>query len=175
MHLGSWAAILAAFWLLLSGFFQSLLLFFGLVSVGLVLWVIARMDKVDQECESLVLRPSMLAYIAWLLKEIVKSSVDVTKLVWRGRGELKPAIAQIPLKAKSDAGKVLYANSITLTPGTLSVDLDDNSVTVHALQASSLSDLEQGEMEVRVLKASGLGAALTGKGAAGTGSKGTDS
>lgn len=153
MHLGSWAVILAVFWLLLSGFFQSLLLFFGAVSVGLVVLVIAKMDQVDQECKSLVIRPSLLLYFAWLLKEIVKSSIEVTKLIWRSPTKLEPALARIPTKENSKEGSVLYANSITLTPGTLSVDLDDQSVTVHALQASSLDELKQGEMEARVHQA----------------------
>jgi len=141
---------LAVFWLLLSGYFQALLLIFGLVSVVLVVYLIARMDQVDQQSHTLRASPRRLMYFVWLLGQIVRSSVHVAKLVWRSPRELDPALGQIKMSDDCDQGRVLYANSITLTPGTLSVDLKDDVVTVHALRADSLVALKTGEMEQKV-------------------------
>ncbi len=152
MHLTRWAVTLAVFWLLLSGFFQTLLLIFGAISVALVVYVVARMDHVDQEQKAIDLSPGFLGYCVWLLGQIVLSSVHVAKLVWGSPDKLAPALGQIKTGIQAEQGKVLYANSITLTPGTLSVDLVDDTITVHALQADSLQDLQQGAMQQRIAK-----------------------
>lgn len=147
-----WTAVLSVFWLLLSGFLKPLLLFFGVVSVVLVVYYTHKMDKTDNSATSIPLGPKFLFYLGWLLKEVVLSSIAVAKKVWGNSDNLSPAIAKLPVKAVPKDGRVLYANSITLTPGTLSIDLDDDHVTVHALQESSLEELKSGDMATRVSK-----------------------
>jgi len=152
MHIGSWAIVLSVFWLLLSGYFQPLLLIFGVVSVLVVVLTVKRMDTVDQELKELKFGLSILKYVPWLLKEIVTSAMDVTKLVWGPKAKLAPALSKIPVDQVPANKHVLFANSITLTPGTLCVDLDDKEVTVHALNKSSIDALHQGHMSEKINK-----------------------
>lgn len=155
MHLVNWASSLAIFWLLLSGFFQPLMLAFGIISVALVVFLLARMDRVDHEVESVFIGPKLIHYCVWLMGQIVASSVQVTRLVWGARSQLEPQVGYIEMSESNKRGQVLYANSITLTPGTLCVDIIDDTITVHALQAKSLDDLRKGEMDKRILKVKG--------------------
>ncbi len=154
-HLMIWALVLAVFWLLLSGFFKTLLLSFGLISVVLVVFLIRRMDTTDNQPQKLPLSFSFFRYVIWLLGQIALSSLEVTKLVWGSSKKLSPAIAKLPVANTPEKTRVLYANSITLTPGTLSVDIDEEHVTVHALDAQSIKSLEAGEMATKVSSVTG--------------------
>lgn len=150
MHIGKWAAVLSVFWLFLSGYLQPLLLSFGVVSVLLVLVVLKRMDAADGQAKAIASGHRIARYVFWLLGEIARSSLHVTKLVWGSSRQLSPSLAKIPAKNIPANKRVLYANSITLTPGTLSVDLEGDMVTVHALQEASIVELQSGEMENRI-------------------------
>ncbi len=91
-----------------------------------------------------------LRYIAWLAKEILISSLAVTKIVWTKKiAQLSPAMDFVPTKLKSEVSRVIYANSITLTPGTISVFLDENKILVHSLTEAGLN---LKEMEQRLEK-----------------------
>ncbi|MEM7260272.1 MAG: Na+/H+ antiporter subunit E, partial [Pseudomonadota bacterium] len=74
----------------------------------------------------------------------------VTKLIWGPSGKVSPTLATIDAKNVRPDCRALYANSITLTPGTLSVDLEGGDLTVHALQKSSIDELEDGFMEKKI-------------------------
>jgi len=150
MHLTKWAVALAIFWLLLSGFLKPLLLAFGAISVALVLYVLKRMDDVDSAPQQLGANFSLLRYLPWLMGQIVASSVQVTKLIWGSVDKVSPAIAKVDSSTVSKSNRVTYANSITLTPGTLSVDLDDEHITVHALQSDSIEELAEGGMAKKI-------------------------
>jgi multicomponent Na+:H+ antiporter subunit E len=150
MHIGKWALLLSIFWLLLSGYIQPLLLSLGAVSIALVLVVVKRMDRVDQVPKRISSGLALFRYLGWLFIQIFISSAHVSKLVWRRDRKLSPVLAEISVQNIKPSNRVLYANSITLTPGTLSVDLDDNVVTVHALQATSIDELKQGVMENKI-------------------------
>ncbi|UTW44214.1 Na+/H+ antiporter subunit E [bacterium SCSIO 12696] len=150
MRIGKWAVLLAVFWLLLSGYIQPLLLSFGAASVAIVLFVLHRMDAVDQEPEDVGNGPQIIRYTVWLLGQIMKSSTHVTKLVWGSSSQVSPCLANVSAQNVPPESQVLYANSITLTPGTLSVDLEDGQITVHALQKASIEELEQGDMERKI-------------------------
>lgn len=145
-----WPLVLCAFWLLLSGFFKPLLLSLGVASVFLVVSLLYRMDKNDDQVQPLPLTPRFFAYVGWLLVQVVKSSLQVTKLVWTRGKTIEPRLATLSIKDKSVNTRVLYANSITLTPGTLCIDIDDENVTVHALQHKSVEQLDKGGMARRV-------------------------
>ena len=152
MYLGKWALLLSVFWLLLSGFLKPLLLSFGVISVAIVIYVLRRMDSIDHEPKAVSSGFRMFRYTTWLLKEIANSSLEVAKLVWGSPNSLSPSIAKLPIDDIPEKTRVLYANSITLTPGTLSVDLDDQHVTVHALHEQSIADLKEGSMSSRIKK-----------------------
>jgi len=150
MHIGLWVVVLSLFWLLLSGYIQPLLLSFGAISVFLVVLVVKRMDDVDQELRQLSFGFSIFRYVPWLLKEIMSSSIHVSKLIWGSPKDLSPTLAKIPLNNIPKDKRVLYANSITLTPGTLSLDINENEITVHALEAASIEELKEGAMESKI-------------------------
>lgn len=156
MHMSKWAILLSLYWLLLSGYIQPLMLSFGAVSVAVVLWVLKRMDTVDRAPKQLYPNVQTLGYFGWLTGQIISSSIHVTKLVWGSPKEVSPTLAKIDINKIPESSQVLYANSITLTPGTLSVDLEKDVVTVHALQKSSITELEQGEMELKIAHTRGL-------------------
>lgn len=149
-HLTIWAITLAVFWLLLSGFLQPLLLAFGVFSVALVVVLLQRMDSVDKHPEKPALGLPIWRYSVWLIGQVIGSSVNVAKLVWLPNKTLSPTVAKLPLSAIPEKNRVLYANSITLTPGTLSIDIDDHHVTVHALEKASIEELKAGDMAHKI-------------------------
>ncbi|WP_101760510.1 Na+/H+ antiporter subunit E [Oceanicoccus sp. KOV_DT_Chl] len=150
MHITKWAILLSIFWLLLSGMIEPLLLSFGAVSVAVVLLILKRMDEVDQERQQIGTGLRLIRYLPWLIVQIIRSSVQVTKLIWSSSGSVSPSLAIINVKNIPLSSRTLYANSITLTPGTLSVDLVGDELTVHALQKSSIDELERGKMEKKI-------------------------
>ena len=152
----SWAFTLMVFWLLLSGFFKPLLLSFGLGSVVLVVYLLHRMNNFDGLSLGFPLKYSFLRYIGWLMGKVVLSSLEVTKLVWSKNQKLSPAVAKLPVSNSSVKSLALYTNSITLTPGTLSIDVDNEHVTVHALNARSIDELKAGEMAKGISTVAGV-------------------
>ncbi len=145
-HTVSLFLILAVVWLLNSGLYTPLLLTLGLVSIFFVIWLSVRMGIIDDESQPLHLSRKLPAYYLWLIKKIIQSNIDVVVLVWRGNDAISPCIATIPLEQTSEIGKVIYANSITLTPGTVAMNMEDNSVLIHSLTIRSMEELQQGEM-----------------------------
>jgi multicomponent Na+:H+ antiporter subunit E len=141
---------LAVFWLLNSGHYNVLVLSLGLVSILLVLIISHKMDVVDQESQPIYLSRKILGYYLWLIKEIIKANITVVKHIWLGEKSISPTLKKIKISQQTDMGKVIYANSITLTPGTVAIDLVDNEITVHALLYKDIKSLEVGEMDRRV-------------------------
>ena len=144
--------LLIIFWLLNSGLFKPLIFILGAFSVVLVLFISSRMKVIDEESQLLHLTKNIPAYYAWLLKELVMSNIKVVSTIWQGHLLLQPALTTIKMDHLSDMGKVIYANSISLTPGTVTTDVTENSITVHALDKSSITDIQSGAMEARVRK-----------------------
>ncbi|MDX1924402.1 MAG: Na+/H+ antiporter subunit E [Rickettsiaceae bacterium] len=99
-----------------------------------------------------VFNPARLfIYSFWLLEEIINSSIEVTKIIWDFNEEINPKIVKIDSSFGRSKGRLaLYANSITLTPGTLSLDADGSSILVHALNQNFVNDLKSGWMEEKV-------------------------
>ena len=146
----SLAGVLFGLWLLLSGHFEPLLLGFGIASCLLVVAIAHRMDVVDHEGHPIHIGHRALLYWPWLLLEIAKSNVEVARLILHPKMPISPVLVQVPAGQKTDLGQVIYANSITLTPGTVSVELEEGNILVHALTAAGATALEAGEMERRV-------------------------
>ncbi|MEX1031783.1 MAG: Na+/H+ antiporter subunit E [Cellvibrionaceae bacterium] len=149
-HTISVFVVLGLIWLFNSGLYTSLLLSLGFGSVLLVVWIGHRMDVVDHESQPFHLTPRLPSYYWWLLKKLIASNINVVIRIWRGNQSISPCIATLPLSQRTDMGRVIYGNSITLTPGTVCMDIDKNSVTVHSLTASGLDELRRGEMDRRV-------------------------
>jgi multicomponent Na+:H+ antiporter subunit E len=149
-HAASLAAFLAALWLLLSGHYEPLLLGFGIASCILVVVISLRMDVVDHEGHPIHLGAKALTYIAWLLVEIAKSNIDVARRILDPRAPISPTRIRVKASQRSALGQTIYANSITLTPGTVSMAIEDGYIDVHALTAEGAAALAAGEMDRRV-------------------------
>ncbi|GHA17671.1 cation transporter [Arenicella chitinivorans] len=152
MHIAKWTVLLAIFWLLLSGIIEPLMLFFGVASVIIVLIALVRMDAVDKEPKAIGTGIPFLRYIPWLIGQITLSSLEVTKMVWGAPEKVSPTLATLDASDVPEDCRALYANSITLTPGTLSVDLEDGDVTVHALRQTSIDELKEGHMKNKIIR-----------------------
>ena len=142
---------LAGLWLALSGHFTGLLLSIGALCVVLCVWIAARMEVFDAEVHpaQFHILPGLL-YLLWLAREVVMSAVDVSKRVLDPQLPISPRALTLPLSQRTELGRVLYANSITLTPGTVSIDLGADFVRVHALTEEGAQALIDGEMDRRV-------------------------
>jgi len=141
---------LAAFWLLNSGHYSMLILLLGAASIILVLIISHQMDVVDQESQPLYLTRNIFGYYFWLIKEVTQANITVVKHIWLGKESISPTLKKIKISQKTDMGKVIYANSITLNPGTVAIDLIDDEIIVHALLYKGIESLKAGEMDRRV-------------------------
>jgi len=152
-HVIGLAIFLIILWLLLSGHYTPLLIGLGMISVILVVIISTRMDVVDQEGHPFHLNFLELAsYWVWLLKEIVKANIEVCKIILRPSLPISPTLVTIKSKQATDLGRVIYANSITLTPGTISINVTDGEIEVHALTKAAANELQEDEMNRRVAK-----------------------
>ena len=143
--------ILLAFWLLNSGHYTVLVTSFGIISCALVLWLARRMLIVDTEAVPIHFLPRVLAYGPWLIKEIFLSNLDVARrILTPGTRALSPRVFEAPTTQSSDLGRVFYANSITLTPGTVSIRVRSGSILVHGIADEVAEGLLEGEMDRKV-------------------------
>ena len=140
---------LLTLWLMLSGHYDPLLIFLGLLSAAGVTLISRRMGIVDAEGQPLALVPGLARYAPWLAKEIINSCLDVALRIVRPGLPIEPATIRVPAEPKTAPGLVAYANSITLTPGTISLEVLEDEIEVHALSAESASELQTGEMGAR--------------------------
>jgi len=155
LHALALSTMLSAFWLINSGHYTPLILFFMVVSVILVVTLCHKMGIIDSESQPLNLTFTIPGYWIWLIKEVVLANIAVARCVWQGSTSIRPAVFTVKANQKTDIGKVIYANSITLTPGTVSIDFEGDEITVHALTAESAADLQSGEMDRRVCRVEG--------------------
>ena len=120
-------------WLLLSGHYDHLLLSLGLLSSTLCLYVTWKANFIDNEGLPLHLLVRLPVYTIWLFKEIIKANIDTAKIIILN--DPNPQNFRVKSSQKTEAGRVMYANSITLTPGTVTTQLDEDILEVHALTA----------------------------------------
>jgi multicomponent Na+:H+ antiporter subunit E len=137
------------FWLLLSGFFTPFLLSAGVGSAIAVVWFAQRMDVVDDEGHPIHLGPKALLYWPWLLKEIVKSAWDVSKIILHPKLPISPTLVRFKPTQKTDVGLVIHAQSITLTPGTITIEAGPSEFLVHGLTQAGAEAVIDSEMDRR--------------------------
>jgi len=143
----SLTVLLSLLWLGMSGVYKPLLFGLGAVSVAFVIWVSRRMDVVGVEHNPILYSWRLPVYWLWLLWEIVKSNIEVARAALLPRRLVRPRVVRVPTTLASAVGKVTYANSVTLTPGTVTLLLEEDYLEVHALLESSAASLASGEME----------------------------
>ena len=146
---------LALTWWLWSGHLEPLLLGAGLASCAFVIWLSRRMEILDEEMEPMGVWLRLFGYLPWLLWQIALANWAVARLVWSPHPALEPTLDRVPAGQRTEFGQTVYANSITLTPGTVTLDVRDGSILVHALTRSARDDLRGGEMNRRVCRVEG--------------------
>ena len=156
-HAISLGLVLFGVWLLLSGIFEPLIVAFGVFSCVLVVVITRRMDLVDREGHPIHLTWRMAVYWQWLAWEIVKANIDVVRRVLSPSMPIGPTVVRLKTSQKTDLGLVIYANSITLTPGTISIDVEQGEILVHAISRDAARALEGGDMDRRVTWVEGGG------------------
>jgi len=149
-HAFNLTLFLFAIWVLLSGHYTPLMLLFGVLSTLFVVFLATRADLIDRETQPVLIKLSVLFYWVWLGREIIKSNIDVTRRILSPGLPISPTVFTVRAGQKTELGRVTYANSITLVPGTVTMDVDGDVFTVHALTREAAADLKCGEMNRRV-------------------------
>ncbi len=134
--------LFAATWMLWSGMMKPLLLGLGLVSVLLVLWLALRIGFFDPSMHALHLLRRLPRFWLWLIPEIVKANLAVTRIVLSPSLPVSPCITTVHASGLSRVSQAVLANTITLTPGTLTLDIDEGRIEVHCLTREAAKALE---------------------------------
>ncbi len=156
--------LLLLFWVVLSGFFTLFLLGAGALSALVVTWFAYRMDVVDHEGHPFHLGPRLLTYWPWLFKEILKSAWMVSKIILDPRLPISPTLVKFAPGQRTAVGLVTHANSITLTPATIAIEVEPGEFVVHGLTRESAHACIDSEMNSRVQSFEGQRAAPVNRG-----------
>ena len=138
--------LLIALWVGLSGHLNVLMLSLGLASTALVVYLAHRMDVVDEEIYPAHMTILLIRFWVFLAKEVILANIDVIKRIFKPGKNISPQLFELPLTQQTDLSRVIYANAITMTPGTVSVNLDKKTITVHTLSIEAAEDLRGGRM-----------------------------
>lgn len=148
--------VLFGLWLIMSGHTEGWLLALGAASVALTVWLARRLEAIDHEGHPLHLTWRGMPYWGWLMVEIVKANLDVARAILSSPAAIDPSVFKIKASQKDELGWTIHANSITLTPGTVTMGIEaDGTFTVHALTRASREGVESGEMDRRVSRLMG--------------------
>ncbi len=147
--------VMYANWLLFSGHYDRLLLSLGFASTLVAVAIALRMDIVDRETYPVPLNLRALTYWLWLAGEVIKANLDVARRILSPSLPISPNVVLVKASQRTDLGRVTYGNSITLTPGTITIDLEGDTLEVHALTREAAEVLQQGEMDRRVTEMEG--------------------
>lgn len=156
--LSLWLALFIL-WLLLSGYLDNpLLLGSGALSCVLAVVIARRAQRIDPDTLYLhrYLNLRLPGYLLWLLREIIKSNLDVAGRILNPKLPVNPTLIRLQPSQRGELGQVIYANSITLTPGTVTTYLHEGRLEVHALSEEGATALRQGEMDRRVSVVEGI-------------------
>ena len=144
---------LTGLWLGLSGHYTPLLLSLGGVSVLLSAILSWQLGILDREGAPYFAAFGIIFYLPWLLYEIFKANIVVVRACLRAELDIYPALVKVKTKCDSDLAKTLFANSITLTPGTVTIEVERNRLLVHALYEDAAGPMAFAEMDERSARA----------------------
>ena len=150
LHAISHGIIIYGLWLILSGHYTPFFLITGFVCTVFVVLLSMRMDIIDHDYQPLMFGWKLLLFFPWLIYQIILSNLMVTRCILSPRSGITPVVVNLKGSQTSELGKMVYANSITLTPGTLTMNVEGSDFEVHALLKDAADDLAQGEMNRRI-------------------------
>ena len=140
--------ILLSLWLLMSGHYSILIITLGIISCAFCVYVAKRGNLIDDEGLPIFFIPRLSNYLIWLFKEILISNLNTAKVIINGKVE--PETFTVKASQVTDVAKVTYANSITLTPGTVTTKMQKDVFEVHALNSDFGNDVRTNEMDKKV-------------------------
>lgn len=137
---------------------ETMLVGFAVGSIAFTVWLSSRMGAPDEETAPFHLTGRAFVYLPYLVKEIILSNLHVAEVILRRDLPIHPKLIRVPCSQKTDLGQVIYANSITITPGTVSLDVRGDTILVHALTNDTAEGVMSGEMDAMVTWLEGGGA-----------------
>ena len=140
---------LVGFWLAMSGYFKPLLLSFGTASIAISVVLASRLGLIDREGVPYVRILGFIAYFPWLMWEVAKANWVVVQACLKAELDISPALVKVKTQCSSDLAKVTFANSITLTPGTVTISVDGDKLLVHGLYEHASQPEDFAEMDRR--------------------------
>jgi multicomponent Na+:H+ antiporter subunit E len=141
------AGLLAAVWIAWSWHFEPLILGFGAVSVVLTVLIARRLRILDEETVPFELNLRLLVFVPWVAWEVLKANIEVAKVILHPKMPIRPHLIRLPATQRTTLGRVIYANTITITPGTISLDLRRGVILVHCLDDEMADQDSSGQTE----------------------------
>ena len=155
-HLLKIFLVVFIFWFILSGLTSITMLILGLISSLLIIFIINKMDIVDHETSLHNFNLfNLVIYFFWLIKEMIMSNILVCLYIVSPEKKINPSIIEVKASQKSIIGKVLYANSITFTPGTLTINIKKDILTIHTLAEPFRITIQTNKMDSKVKSTEG--------------------
>lgn len=142
--------VLLATWFVLSGHFTPFLSTLGVVASAAIVVLVHRLHVHGSGPWPLLVLRLGVSYLPWLAWQVARANLDVAARVWHPKLPISPRFVRVPHGLRTGAGLALHANSITLTPGTVTVAVEGDELLVHALTATAADDLMAGHMHDRV-------------------------
>ncbi|MBI2878653.1 MAG: Na+/H+ antiporter subunit E [Candidatus Rokubacteria bacterium] len=159
------ASTLFAFWLLLSGRLDAEHIGFGVFSAALVAVLTREVERIGVRTDARGRRvpvftfsipwPRFLAYLPWLIGQVILANLQVAYVILHPRLPIAPVVVRFPTRLQGDLARATLGNSITLTPGTITIDVDGEEFVVHALTREAAREVLSRTMEKRVARAFG--------------------
>jgi multicomponent Na+:H+ antiporter subunit E len=141
---------LFATWVTLSGHFSPYFLLSGAACSALTVWLMGRLDVFGKGAWPLNLPRLVVSYLPWLIWQVVKANINVALRVWTPRLRIEPQIVRVPCRLQTEAGLALFANSITLTPGTVTLAIEGDELVVHSLSDVASRSVLEPAMQDRI-------------------------
>jgi multicomponent Na+:H+ antiporter subunit E len=146
---------LAAFWFAMSGVFSPLHIGLGAASVIAAMIAAYRLDILDREGAPYLRILGFARFMPWLVVQVLKANWTVVRACLKADLDIEPALVKVRTECKSDIGRVTFANAITLTPGTVTVDVDGDKLLIHALYENAALPESFADMDRRSARAAG--------------------
>jgi len=141
--------LLISFWMLLTFTLDTFSFIVGLIAVSFVMWFNRDLLLNENESNIYTLKGVMhlTKFLLILLKEIVVANIQVAKIVLNPKMPIQPSFFKYPVKLNKPLNQVIFANAITLTPGTLTIDIKEDYFIIHALTENAKNGLFESDLE----------------------------
>lgn len=149
-YLTSFVVFLAVLWWILSGYTKPLLLSLGVVSIAFTTFMSYRMKVVDEESHPTHVTLKLIRLWMHLIADIVRGNIMVARIILGLERDFRPRFVEGPVRQDSELGRVVLANSITLSPGSATMDIREDFVVAHAINDQAAHDIESGDMDAWV-------------------------